>query len=991
MWVCAVRDFGANEIFRASLFEDKTCDQISSMLNLNRGRLAIRTPFYRKILSSDCKVLREYPMLALEGRPEKYPPPAFHLACVPPEAGSDVVYYFNVETQLKTRFPEMPVSFKTTEIAKMTVTEVLARCRDVFSYSCSESRLRLNGSNIEGTEPALRCFTEMDKGNRVTFTCVVDDAAQKKINHRIFFCDQLVQSEQTYINDLKEIVTYWEPAIRASNLFDEGQLKALFRDVPTIMNSHLVFFESFRTEPVSFAMEFGTRFLGFVQFFKLSATFVSQYKQMDTMIKERMKQRSFSSKFSEIEAGLPSGRDFLSYYVVPVQRYPRYPLLIRDLIKETPDWHPDKEYLKQALNAVDKVNKEIDHSSFRMKRLGEIEAIQKAFGNTITILDAGRELLHRANVRITRPKSMSGAIFLFNDMVVVASESKNHYTPILSSDVMGFCFSNCRPTPESIFFINEGRDYVLQFNDLEEKSSWMQPFVAVRDAGFSGITQNDTNGKSFVKWTDLEVAEGVPALMNHQGTRVGNVIYFFGGSNSSLADSNILVKYDILGQTWSVHPSDIPGRLGHSVSSVNGKMYICFGNSKKFGILDDIWCYSQDKWSMVRPKGDAPICRMGHTCIAAGKTLYFFGGEDKDGKLLNDVCVFDTEKNTFKQHKDLKHAPTPRKFHSAVYLPKTDEMVIIGGRTEREIAGDVHVLKLSQLKWREETRVSLSGRMYHKSWLAANRFLLTLGGNSKNDNSELAVIDTQFWDSTPFKQRGNVPVGLSSFAIAAVDDNRLITYGGIDATTRTPFVCSYMLDVTGSIFERSAANTKTEAPKKRRPERKKSKESPAPNPPKQAPPPVAKNVTTKPEPSSDLSKLFEKLQIDISKLNPVEQTAAKMRIRRIQAMKDQNDKLEETVQKMSGMLLGQCELPPNTPLLLKVFDDSTKSTKILKANSSNTASEIETIVVSSLKRPAVLSLQTKINQKRDLTDESLCEARKSIFVGELRSLIVIAL
>ena len=1008
MWVCVVREFNANEPFRASLFDNKTAEQISAMLDLGGHRLTVRTPFFRKRVSPSCVVTREFPGLLLQTRPEKYPPPPFHLACVPAGDSDDVVYYFGVETQMKTVFPEMPVPVASGEMSGMSVGALVERCRGIFEYGCEKARMKVNGADVAENESARRLFDEMEKGNRVVFACVVDDAAQKKINHRIFFCDQLVTTEQTYINDLQEIITYWEPAIRASKLFDDAQLKALFRDVPTIRNSHAVFLDSLKSEPVSFAMQFGTRFLAFVQFFKLSATFVSQYKQMDTMIKDRMKQKSFQSKFSEIEAGLPAGtgRDFLSYYVVPVQRYPRYPLLVRDLMKETPDWHPDKEYLKLALTAVDKVNKEIDHSSFRMKRLAEIETVQKAFGNTITILEAGRELLHKTDVRITRPKSTHGVVFLFNDLVVVATVgNKNHYTPILSSSVEGFCFSNCRPTPESIFFINENRDYVIQFNDLEEKSSWMQPFVALREAELAGITKTDTKGHSFVKWTDLEVAEGVPSLMNHEGTRVGNMLYFFGGSNASLSDSNTLVMYDPAAQTWTVHPSDIPVRVGHGVASVGDKMYVCFGAAKKLGLLDDIWCYSSKKWAMVRPKGDTPVKRMGHTCVAGGKMIYIFGGEDENGNLLNDVCVLDVERNTFKQYKNLKHSPSARKFHSAVYLPKTNEMVVIGGRTQRAIVGDIHVLKLSKMKWREETRPMMSERMYHKSWLAANRFLLTFGGNSKNSNGELAVIDTATWDSVPFEQRGNVPVGLSSFAMADLDENRLVTFGGTDASTRTPFACSYMLDVKGSIFERepTPSRSMTQAPKKKRKKKDHSRKQTIglEVPPAPAPPPtglprrpsseIIKNANFKAEPSFNPMKVFESLNIDISKLLPVEQAAAKMRVRRIWVMKDQNDKLEETVNKMAGMLHGKCELPPNTPLLLKVFDDATKTTKILKANSSNTAREIEIIVKSFLRRAAVFSLQTKINQKGDLTDANLDEARKSIFYGELRSLIVIAL
>ena len=45
----------------------------------------------------------------------------------------------------------------------------------------------------------------------------------------------------------------------------------------------------------------GTKFLAFAQFFKVSGTFVSQYKQVDEMIKQKYKSSSFKTKMKEIE------------------------------------------------------------------------------------------------------------------------------------------------------------------------------------------------------------------------------------------------------------------------------------------------------------------------------------------------------------------------------------------------------------------------------------------------------------------------------------------------------------------------------------------------------------------------------------------------------------------------------------------------------------------------------------------------------------------
>ena len=39
--------------------------------------------------------------------------------------------------------------------------------------------------------------------------------------------------------------------------------------------------------------------------------------------------------------------------ITPVQRIPRYKMLLEDVIKNTPDCHPDKKSLKEALEQID--------------------------------------------------------------------------------------------------------------------------------------------------------------------------------------------------------------------------------------------------------------------------------------------------------------------------------------------------------------------------------------------------------------------------------------------------------------------------------------------------------------------------------------------------------------------------------------------------------------------------------------------------------------
>jgi hypothetical protein len=142
--------------------------------------------------------------------------------------------------------------------------------------------------------------------------------------------------------------------------------------------------ERLTAEPVSFVSRFGLIFL------KLNSN--SKLNQMDAMIKNLCKSRSFEAKWLKTECGFPTGtgHDFLSFYVTPVQRYPRYQLLLRDLYKRTPDFHPDKPFLDAVFNSIDFVNKQIDQSSAKENRNHDITTVQKLLGLSVKVMAAGR-------------------------------------------------------------------------------------------------------------------------------------------------------------------------------------------------------------------------------------------------------------------------------------------------------------------------------------------------------------------------------------------------------------------------------------------------------------------------------------------------------------------------------------------------------------------------------------------------------------------------
>lgn len=66
-----------------------------------------------------------------------------------------------------------------------------------------------------------------------------------------------------------------------------------------------------------------------------------------------------------------------SFLIKPIQRICKYPLLLKELLKHTPDDHPDYEYLSKSCQSIEEIVKKINErkrekdNSFKINEIAE--------------------------------------------------------------------------------------------------------------------------------------------------------------------------------------------------------------------------------------------------------------------------------------------------------------------------------------------------------------------------------------------------------------------------------------------------------------------------------------------------------------------------------------------------------------------------------------------------------------------------------------------
>jgi hypothetical protein len=167
------------------------------------------------------------------------------------------------------------------------------------------------------------------------------------------------------------------------------------------------------------------------QFFKMYSTFLATYEQR--MAKIALLKKRDNCKHVFAEAKRKGVEAIESLMINPVQRIPRYILILKEILKYTDECTPAYEKLKAVYDQVEKVCASINQDKAQndsVSRIADLhEAIKDKFDQVIA---PGRKLIREDEVKILKSggfmKKYSDIIlFLFNDMVLWTSKKSGKF------------------------------------------------------------------------------------------------------------------------------------------------------------------------------------------------------------------------------------------------------------------------------------------------------------------------------------------------------------------------------------------------------------------------------------------------------------------------------------------------------------------------------------------------------------------------------------
>ena len=489
---------------------------------------------------------------------------------------------------------------------------------------------------------------------------LVFSVTDREFNHakkRVDVLKEIEESEERYVNDLVRITENFTKEFFQSYHIDPDVYRRTFKSVAEILPLHATFLKSLKKIGSALETSIGPLFLEFIPFFKVAAPHVSNFSSVIEEITDILQiNRPFEKAVFQICRTVFGGNTVESLLVTPVQRIPRYPLLLKELLKCMPDCHWDKDYIQLAHNNLTKLNQEIDQKTSEQKSANKMAQLQKKLGRSYNVLASGRSIISTLDIE-------ESSLYLFNDLLLIQTKQDETYKfkefPLITTKVLkGNSLSNFTfSTKKNVFkcpITDESRTFVDTFSETKRD-------FLLKKCTFDGS----------LRWTSKPF-KGPPELRSAAIASILFDLYLFGGrrkDDNSVSNELWWFHED----TWElVEVTNAPRPRYDCSMNVYGTSLVVFGgHDNENQVFDDLLIFDipTANWTVIDSKSDMkPTPRFAHASAFLGSQLWIYGGKST-GIYFNDLYCYDFQYNDWWKIETSK-TPEPRAWATAFWIPE---------------------------------------------------------------------------------------------------------------------------------------------------------------------------------------------------------------------------------------------------------------------------------------------------------------------------------
>uniref|UniRef100_A0A8C5NZP9 Intersectin 2 n=1 Tax=Jaculus jaculus TaxID=51337 RepID=A0A8C5NZP9_JACJA len=376
----------------------------------------------------------------------------------------------------------------------------------------------ING--VTGLFPSnyVKMTTDSDPSQQWCADLQALDTMQPTERKRQGYIHELIQTEERYMEDLQLVIEVFQKRMLESGFLTEGEMTLIFVNWKELIMSNTKLLKALRVRKKTGGEKMPVQMIGDILAAELShmqayirfcscqlngAALLQQKTDEDTDFKEFLKKLASDPRCK----GMPLS----SFLLKPMQRITRYPLIIRNILENTPQSHVDHCSLKLALERAEELCSQVNEGVREKENSDRLEWIQahvqceglaeQLTFNSLTNCLGPRKLLHSGKLYKTKSnKELQG--FLFNDFLLLTymvkqfaissgseklfssksnAQFKMYKTPIFLNEVL-VKLPTDPSSEEPVFHISHiDRVYTLRTDNINERTAWVQKIKAASE------------------------------------------------------------------------------------------------------------------------------------------------------------------------------------------------------------------------------------------------------------------------------------------------------------------------------------------------------------------------------------------------------------------------------------------------------------------------------------------------------------------------------
>eukprot|EP01117_Protostelium_nocturnum_P012279 TRINITY_DN451_c1_g1_i1.p1 TRINITY_DN451_c1_g1~~TRINITY_DN451_c1_g1_i1.p1 ORF type:complete len:1064 (-),score=484.82 TRINITY_DN451_c1_g1_i1:37-2904(-) len=369
-----------------------------------------------------------------------------------------------------------------------------------------------------------------------------EEELSKIESFRLKVIEEIISTERDYVKNLHIIVKKFRQSLQYQKIVDDATIQSIFSNVDEIQSFNAKLLSRLEERVENSSPKYwvvGDIFEELAdEMFIYSAYCTNKENSSSTLEKLRKDNQAFSKWLKELFKDPELKLDIGAYLVMPVQRLCRYPLLLRELIKNTHQFHVDHDKLEKALKKMEEMTEMVNESKRYEDNVVKLNQIAQMFGMEELSDDSERmfikegELVALQDIRSTKPR---GFLFvLFSDLLIFGKppriSKRNSLSLNRKKDALHVVFKgkieikSCTVSnwPDTSYVKygfqisnSDGSKLILGANSQSEKDAWMKSLVSTIQTPSGESTPNRSSRRFSNVGTFLFSSQEAPQDHHH--------------------------------------------------------------------------------------------------------------------------------------------------------------------------------------------------------------------------------------------------------------------------------------------------------------------------------------------------------------------------------------------------------------------------------------------------------------------------------------------